>query len=612
MYTLFSRLTRVSGFSRFSHLCQISDSTQRSRPTQHPRLTRSGLTSIALILLTSITLQSCSPFGSRADVQFVFVDPLEKVLAEATFFPGQPALAEVVRGEHASLQFVVRAPANIENLQVSTSDAVQGAHRLSPSTQGFVKFVRNGRTVWDYSRDRIVSPSDYYPDPIFELASTDVPFGTAQPIWITIPIPADAQPGTYTGEVTVTGRVGGRSFSESLPYSVEVWPVTLGEGTLWVTNWFTMDAARLKWMNNGEPFEPWSEGHWNSITELARIMGEYRQNMARLPVLNMVSYSHQGEIWQFDFSRFNEVVDVFVQEGGIRIIEGGHIGGRYNEQVIGWGRAPFYVRVPNLPYDAENEFTMLPITDERARTFYRQFFTALRANLAARNLEDSYVQYIADEPTTQNVDSYLEIVRFVKDLWPEVRIIEATHSKDLEGLIDIYVPQLDFMHTDFAYYNAINQAGDGRQAWFYTCLAPKGEYANRFIELPQLRTRYVHWLNAKYDIPGYLHWGLNQWSPDTDPLTGPQTRMNWAGNILPGGDAWIVYPFNGGLASSIRLEAMRDGIVDYELFEMLKQTDPDRAREIIDQVIFSFTRYDNDIPTFRMRRRQLMDALAGF
>jgi hypothetical protein len=163
------------------------------------------------------------------------------------------------------------------------------------------------------------------------------------------------------------------------------------------------------------------------------------------------------------------------------------------------------------------------------------------------------------------------------------------------------------MHKDYAFYNEINEKDDGRQAWFYTCLAPKGEYANRFIELPLLRTRYVHWLNYKYNIPGYLHWGLNYWNQDP---WGEQTRMNYAGNILPGGDSWIIYPHDGKLLSSIRYEAMRDGIVDYELLKLLERKNPEKAREIVNKVIFGFDRYDNSVEAFRACRREIMSYLS--
>jgi hypothetical protein len=174
-------------------------------------------------------------------------------------------------------------------------------------------------------------------------------------------------------------------------------------------------------------------------------------------------------------------------------------------------------------------------------------------------------------------------------------------------MLDIWVPQLDYMNTDYEFYNKQHQSG--KEIWTYTCLNPKFEYANRFIELPLLRTRYIHWINYKYNIPGYLHWGLNFWHPEG--AFGEQTSIQYeGGNILPGGDGWIIYPRDGKLLSSIRFDVMRDGIVDYELFRMLEKKDPQKAKDIIDMVVYAFDKYDNNVEAFRENRRHLMELLS--
>ena len=80
---------------------------------------------------------------------------------------------------------------------------------------------------------------------------------------------------------------------------------------------------------------------------------------------------------------------------------------------------------------------------------------------------------------------------------------------------------------------------------------------------------YPHWINYKYGLVGYLHWGLNFWG--SDPLTSDASRDR---GKLPAGDANITYPGYRKLYSSIRLEAMRDGIYDYELLKMLERKNP--------------------------------------
>jgi len=148
------------------------------------------------ILVLFIGIQGCN---SGADlnkvIKFEFVDPLEKVLVEASYFPSKEAISEVIRGENATLQFVVRSQYSITDLRVNVSEARNGEKSLPAAKTGFVGYVKVGRSVWDYSRDRIVSISGYYPDPVLEQDSMNVDFGDTQPIWISIPVPVNAEKG---------------------------------------------------------------------------------------------------------------------------------------------------------------------------------------------------------------------------------------------------------------------------------------------------------------------------------------------------------------------------------------------------------------------------------
>ena len=567
-------------------------------------MTLSFLLSVSLLGLY-MGLQSCNGLtgGDLSQIlKFEYVDPLEKVLAEASYFPAKEAISEVVRGENATLQFVVRSPYAISGLKVKVSQARDGEKSLPAAKAGFVGFVKVGRSIWDYSRDRIVSNSGYYPDPVLEQESINVDFGNTQPIWISIPIPVSAEKGLYKGEVTISGKIGKKTFSISKDYSVKVYPVTVDKTSLWVTNWFTTDTTQLKWMNGGKAFVPYSDQHWGYIRTLAKKMADYRQNVAIISPLALSEFTFENGHWKTDFTRFDKMVNIFIEEGVIGRIEGGHIGGREST----W-TSQFVVMVPNKVSDPLKKFVNLPISDPLSREFYKDFIVALRDHVKEKGWDKIYMQHIADEPIEENIKSYTEIAAFVRKLAPDFKFIDACHSKNLNGMLDIWVPQLDYMNRDYDFYNKQQQSG--KEIWFYTCLNPKFEYVNRFIELPLIRTRYMHWVNFKYNIPGYLHWGLNYWSLG-DPF-GEQTGIQYeGGNVLPGGDSWIIYPRDGKLFSSIRFDAMRDGIVDYELFRMLEKKNPVMAKDIIDKVIYSFERYDNNIEAFRVHRRHLMELLS--
>ena len=188
---------------------------------------------------------------------------------------------------------------------------------------------------------------------------------------------------------------------------------------------------------------------------------------------------------------------------------------------------------------------------------------------------------------------------------PELRLIEAVQCTNFVGSIDVAVPILNHLHAEYEAYK--RQPGNGRELWFYTCCEPHGEYANRFIELPLMKVRLLHWINFRYGITGYLHWGWN-WYYNIDPFkqtTAPPPTEDY----LPAGDAWLVYPGPKGPLGSIRLEAMRDGIVDHELLSMLAERDRSAAERIVKRHVVDFDKYALDLAAFRASRHELLQQL---
>ena len=102
---------------------------------------------------------------------------------------------------------------------------------------------------------------------------------------------------------------------------------------------------------------------------------------------------------------------------------------------------------------------------------------------------------------------------------------------------------------------------------------------------------------------------FNQWRGDGDPWH--ETTYRQAGGlVLPGGDCWIVYPRNGRIYGSIRLEAMRDGVADYTLLQMLARKNKTRADELCRQVVLDWKEYDMSTSHFRKIRHAILEALS--
>jgi len=551
--------------------------------------------SLIILAATALLFSSCAVESDT--LLCVQLDPLEKVLKEQMYFVEHGDTAAAAKGETLSFQFVLRSVYPIKNLQAKLTELSNGEQRIPASLKAFVGYVRAGRRTPNPSRERLISASDMFPDPLIEEETMDMPSMSNQPVWFSFAVPKDAQAGAYTASVTFTGEENGKRFKVTKQLAAKIYNVTLPEQSLWITNWFTLGNYCLKQMNNGEHVAPYSERYWELVKVLANKMRDYGQNVYLISPLHLCRHTVNGNDFSFDFSNFDKMVELFLREGNLKRIEGGHLGGRTGD----WN-STMGVSVPVT----DSTFRTLSANNDTAKTFLAQFLPALQLHLQSKGWDSIYYQHIADEPIKENVDSYIQIANMVNHLMPGVKIIEANHSREVANTINVWVPQLDYYHKDYDFYQERQAKGD--DVWFYTCLSPQGNYANRFLELPLIQTRLLHWLNYRFGATGYLHWGLNYWSINKD---GESTRMSEeSGNTLPAGDSWIIYPAYGKVYGSIRFEAMRDGIADYDLLKMLEEKHPAEAKELARTVVYRLDHYDNNVAQFRKKRERILKMLS--
>ena len=131
-------------------------------------------------------------------------------------------------GEHESVTFAIYALFDLSVVSVRAGDLqkADGTQRI-PSSQIKVQVVnhQHKRIAERVQKD---SPPRrefvYMPSWCFEREQIDMYATQSAWFWITVQVPANAEPGTYTGNVTVS--VGGRD-QVSLPFELEVLPIRL-------------------------------------------------------------------------------------------------------------------------------------------------------------------------------------------------------------------------------------------------------------------------------------------------------------------------------------------------------------------------------------------------
>ena len=122
----------------------------------------------------------------------------------------------------------------------------------------------------------------------------------------------------------------------------------------------------------------------------------------------------------------------------------------------------------------------------------------------------------------------------------------------------------------------------GQKVWWFLSWDVNAPYINYFIQTDGVAQRLLFWQQYDNDVQGFLYNFANYWYVDGgDPYKANVT--NTADYPDAHGESILIYPgWTYGLnvpVGSLRLEAMRDGIEDYQLFHMLEELRGDGAAD---------------------------------
>jgi hypothetical protein len=555
------------------------------------------------LFVSLVCLATAGPLAAQ-NVKTWFVDSLVKVFPSDS--PGKSRLKSpeiwAARNQHASLQLVIRPSQAISGLTAEAGPLQGPGEAAIAASVRPVGYVVVGTNTKDTPADELVGEAPgWYPDPLLDFP-VDLKADRTQALWVGVHVPAEAAPGVYRGAVVV--RAGSRTLARA-PFSLRVVAAAVPhQRTLKITNWFWL-ADKPSRQFYGAPMH--SPEWWAMIENVARFMAEHRQNVVLTPLMDLITPRVESGALKYDFSNFDRWVETFQKAGVLGYIEGSHLLGRSGESYRGSLQAEIFQIA-----DGAAKQVALPIDDPRVEAFFTSFLPALNAHLEAKKWKSIYLQHVLDEAHGPEPPYYAKVAALVHRYLPGVPTIDAVDAAhmpaELRENCDVWVPLLGRFDDQMDLIT--KRQASGREVWFYTCLFPNQRYLNRLIDYPLLKVRLLHWLNFRYDFAGYLHWGWNYWTPE--PMNATQPIINDNHDLLPPGDAFIVYPDRErkSVFSSIRQEAMLEGIEDYELLRLLKQKNPAAAERLAKAAIGGFTDYVRDPAAFRKLERQLLEVLS--
>ena len=557
-------------------------------------------------------------------------DPLEKVIPRVEY-PDRKDTVCVARGETATLQVIIHADKGASGMMPRVRRFARSGSEGLAVEPGFW-WVRKTKCTrhWDEweggpADDEINADFDLYPDCLMPLGKWDV---TVEPgdrtcLWVEFDIPRDLEPGLYEGELEVSGT-DVAAFTATKKFYVQVYGATLPEKQgLTVINWVHED---LRMMNGGRYTD---HDRVYELLENAIIpfMNRYGQNCYQFMFANRgnigrawTEYDEKAGryrwVYDFDYS-FGKEFELFLRAcPQLAMVHGLNIiAGREDAGYVMLGYKLGEDGKPLLGSDGQMDwgyYTLDGTREEPAVAMYMDdYFGQFQAWLESHKTADGrtwlemFAQTLQDEPGDAQAPAYNQLARYFKHAAPKIKTLEPIGTRLIDDTL------LDYPCPTIAHLTDIPARGNQVQ-WTYTCMGPQGNYANRFIRLPLIKTRILHWINYRYNAVGYLHWGLCYWygCPNGNPYEDAyDISRQYKGSFI-GGDMFIVYPGDGELYPSVRLCAMRDGIRDYDLLRMIEARSKADADAFCQRFVVDNATYDTDINHFRQLRREMLEYLS--
>lgn len=396
----------------------------------------------------------------------------------------------------------------------------------------------------------------------------------ARAVWMEVDLPATLEAGSYPitcrflrRKDIMTGNDEPYVYAERT-MTVEVLPATAEEQSLIYTRWFYADC-----ISNYHGVPIYSDAHFDLIEAYIREAVDVGINMILVPIhtppldtaigtyrpcVQLVDIRKEGDTYHFDFEKLDRFVDI-CKRAGVKYYEMAHMFSQ-------WGaKCAANIMVEE---NGKRDYMFgwhVEATDPRYVDFLKQYIAAVAAHLEQLGVAENTYYHISDEPMLHNIEAYRLAANIIRPLIGKSRTFDALSTYDFyeQGLVECPVTAIHHM-KDFLPHNIPNQ-------WTYYCCEPQTVFSNSLMAMPSCRTRILGFMLYKYDIKGFLHWGLNFYNCSLSLYPINPYLTTSSDGAHPSGDPFILYPAQNGAYPSLRAKVMREGIGDMNLCRTLER-----------------------------------------
>ncbi len=446
----------------------------------------------------------------------VWVPPnTEKVLRDQPFpapLADQVLWLEAAKNEYESGQIVIKGgSAGLSNVSAGVSELKQtnGAGVIAQSSIQLFK-----QHYVHVTQPSTTLPSGWYPDALIPLGVPfNVPSGQNQGITLTVQVPKGQSPGVYSGVVTLKSGTA----TTLVPIVVNVWDFELSDEK------HTQSAFAI-WGNEvalAHQVAVNSPAYWTLMENYYDMLQDYRVDPTDLPIPSD------------DVQQFIADATPYLQDPKVASF-----------------RIPYYNNDP-------------------VKT--KQMTDALRTQ-GWLDKGYFYLEQI-DEPPPSQYPLVQQLSAELQQIASDAKhLVTKEPVSELYGYVNTWAPPLHMYNESTA---KLRQAA-GEHVWWYTAVTPKRPSPSYHIDDDLLGARMLSWMQKRYDVEGNLYWSATVFRK----FDGTQyvARDVWNDPLAyPGanGDGFLLYPgydlgINGPVAT-VRLDAIRDGMEDYEYLWLLEQ-----------------------------------------
>lgn len=446
------------------------------------------------------------------------------------------------RGERVNAQVVVWAGVPLSQLSLALSpfkasgETGTTTQRALSGKASFVRYVlANNRPTADII--------DHQNPPIH-------PAGVYRPVWVTLDVPSDAEPGAYHGMLRVQSEIGHVDF----PLRLTVKKSTLPSWKDWR---FHLDL----WQHPNtyaryHDLTPWSEAHFAVMKPSLQRLAQLGQKVITCAIVEeawgrvtfdwyptmIVWKKHADGSWSYDYTLFDQWVTFMMNDVGI------------TGQIDCYSMVPWHLKFRYFD-EAASKFIdahLKPGTPEYD-AFWGSFLKDFVAHLKTKGWLQKTKIALDERPDALVIGAKATLAKYA----PELGIVSAIdHPSAISADFYSICPFIRDLHL-ITPELIQNRRKKGLKTLSYVSCLP--EHPNTFPFSPLAESAWLPIAVARYDLDGFLRWAYATW------VENPMRSTDYTS--WPSGDTNLIYPNN---RSSLRLEVFRDGIEAFEKYHLVK------------------------------------------